>query len=70
MQSLDELIDAGYVRGVHKALDQIAAAEPQCAPFVQHMRQLARQFQLDAMAVTIKQALSLAHAQSQDDPDA
>ncbi|MES2089487.1 MAG: ATP-binding protein [Pseudomonadota bacterium] len=70
LQSLDELIDSGYVRGVHKALDQIAAAEPQCDAFVQHMRGQARQFDLDAMAVTIKQALSQAQAQSGDDPDA
>ncbi|RZI80965.1 MAG: response regulator, partial [Rubrivivax sp.] len=70
LQGLQELIDAGYVRGVHKALDQIAAAEPQCDAFVQHMRQLARQFQLDALALSVEQALARFHAQSDHDPDA
>jgi len=70
LQSLEELIDAGYVRGVHKALDQIAAAEPQCDAFVQHMRQLARQFQLDALAAAVQRALAQFHAQSAHDPDA
>jgi signal transduction histidine kinase/CheY-like chemotaxis protein/purine-cytosine permease-like protein len=70
LQSLEELIDAGYVRGVHKALDQIAAAEPQCDAFVQNMRQLARQFQLDALAATVQRALAQFHAQSAHDPDA
>jgi nitrogen-specific signal transduction histidine kinase/FixJ family two-component response regulator len=70
LQSLEELIDAGYVRGVHKALDQIAAAEPQCEAFVQHMRQLARQFQLDALAAVVERALAKVHAQSGHDPDA
>ena len=64
LQSLEELIDAGYVRGVHKTLDQIAAAEPQCEAFVQHMRHLARQFQLDALADAVKRALVQFHAQS------
>ena len=62
LRSLEDQIHAGYVRGVHKALDQIAAAEPHCAPFVQRMRTLARQFHLDAMAKLIDEAL----AQSQD----
>jgi CheY-like chemotaxis protein len=70
LQSLEELIDAGYVRGVHKALDQIAAAEPQCDAFVQNMRQLARQFQLDALAEVVRQALARFHAQSSHDSDA
>src|SRR5690606_29463471 len=64
LQSLEELIDAGYVRGVHKTLDQIAAAEPQCEAFVQHMRHLAKQFQLDALADAVKRALVQFHAQS------
>ncbi|CAH0355692.1 ATP-binding protein [Aquabacterium sp. CECT 9606] len=64
LQSLEELIDAGYVRGVHKTLDQIAAAEPQCEAFVQNMRHLARQFQLDALADAVKRALVQFHAQS------
>lgn len=62
LRSLEDQIHAGYMRGVHKALDQIAAAEPQCEPFVQRLRTMARQFQLDAMAVLLRE--SLAQAQS------
>ncbi|TAK96182.1 MAG: response regulator, partial [Aquabacterium sp.] len=62
LHSLEDQIHAGYIRGVHKALDQIAAAEPQCEVFVQKLRGMARQFQLDAMATLLKE--SLAQAQS------
>ncbi|WP_306564614.1 ATP-binding protein [Aquabacterium sp.] len=65
LRSLEDQIHAGYVRGVHKALDQIAAAEPHCAPFVQRMRTLARQFHLDAMAKLIDEALAQSQAQAQ-----
>jgi signal transduction histidine kinase len=57
LRSLEDQVHAGYIRGVHKALDQIAASEPQCLPFVQQMRELARQFQLDAMAKRLEAAL-------------
>ncbi len=57
LRSLEDQVHAGYIRGVHKALDHIAASEPQCLPFVQHMRELAKQFQLDAMARRLQSAL-------------
>jgi len=57
LQLLEDQVHAGYVRGVHKALDQIEAAEPACAPFVLECRALARAFQLDAMAVRLQEAI-------------
>ncbi|MDL2339344.1 MAG: ATP-binding protein, partial [Pseudomonadota bacterium] len=53
---LQEMIDLGYFRGIVKQLDEIAAHDPGCAPFVHHMRQLAQQFQLDAMTGVIRKA--------------
>ena len=56
LRSLQEMIDLGYFRGIVKQLDEIAANEPGTAMFVQHMRQLAQQFQLDAMTGVIRKA--------------
>jgi len=64
LKLLEDQVHAGYVRGVHKALDQIDQAEPACASFVQELRAMARQFQLDAMASRLKEALEQAQAQS------
>ena len=50
------MIDLGYFRGIVKQLDEIAANDPDCTPFVNHMRQLAQQFQLDAMTGVIRKA--------------
>ena len=68
LRSLEDQVHTGYIRGVHKALDQIAEAEPQCEAFVQRLRGMARQFQLDAMASLLK--ASLAQAQSAPQPRA
>ncbi len=64
LHSLEDQIHAGYIRGVHKALDQIAAAEPQCDAFVQRLRGMAKQFQLDAMAQLLAQALAQAQSRA------
>ncbi len=58
LRSLEDQIHAGYIRGVHKALDQIAVAEPQCEAFVQKLRGMAKLFQLDAMASLLKESLA------------
>jgi signal transduction histidine kinase/CheY-like chemotaxis protein/purine-cytosine permease-like protein len=58
LRLLEDQVHAGYVRGVHKALDQIEAAQPECALFVQECRAMARGFQLDALAVRLKAALA------------
>jgi len=56
LRGLQEMIDLGYFRGIVKQLDEIAANDPGTAPFVHHMRQLAQQFQLDAMTGVIRKA--------------
>ena len=56
LRGLQEMIDLGYFRGIVKQLDEIAANDPDCTPFVNHMRQLAQQFQLDAMTGVIRKA--------------
>ena len=56
LHNLQEMIDLGYFRGILKQLDEIAVNEPGTVTFVQHMRQLAQQFQLDAMTGVIRKA--------------
>jgi ABC-type transporter Mla subunit MlaD len=62
LHQLEEQVHAGYIRGVHKVLDQIAAAQPECEAFVARLRDLARQFQLDALAREVDEALGQASA--------
>ena len=62
LRTLEEQIHAGYIRGVHKVLDQIATAQPECEAFVARMRVLARQFQLDVLARQVEEALHTADA--------
>ncbi len=64
LRQLEEQLHAGYIRGVHKVLDQIAAAQPECDAFVTRLRELARQFQLDALARQVEGALEVAQASS------
>jgi CheY-like chemotaxis protein len=60
LRMLEDQIHAGYIRGVHKVLDQVAVAEPHCDHFVQRLRGMAKQFQLDAMAGLVRDSLVLA----------
>ncbi|MFZ4550833.1 MAG: ATP-binding protein [Aquabacterium sp.] len=60
LRQLEDQVHTGYVRGVHKMLDQMEAAEPQCAPFVARMRGLAKQFQLETMANILKSLIEQA----------
>jgi len=64
LADLEDQVHAGYIRGVHKALDQIAVAEPHCEAFVQRLRGMARQFQLDAMATLLKDAMAQAQSRA------
>jgi CheY-like chemotaxis protein len=57
LRALDELVSLGYYRGIVRKLDDIAALHAGHAGFVSHLRGLAHQFQLDAMARVIRQAL-------------
>jgi signal transduction histidine kinase/purine-cytosine permease-like protein/FixJ family two-component response regulator len=64
LRCLEDQVHAGYIRGVHKALDQIALAEPQCDVFVERLRGMARQFQLDALASALQDALAQAQSRA------
>ena len=57
LRELDTLVALGWWRGIVRKLDDIEAAEPAAAAFVAHLRQLAQQFQLDAMTRIIRGAL-------------
>ncbi len=58
LHALGELIDLGYVRGILKKLDDIAAIDARYAEFVGVMRAHARQFQFDAMKAVLRQGLT------------
>ena len=60
LRALGELVSLGYYRGIVRQLDEIEAGDPKHAPFADHLRALAQQFQLDAMARIIRQALTRA----------
>jgi len=49
MQSLLEMVNLGFYRGILNQLDTLEAAQPAYTAFVAHMRELARQFQFEAM---------------------
>ncbi len=57
LRALDELVHLGYFRGIVRLLDEIESEEAQCAAFVAHMRELARDFQLEAMTGVLRKAL-------------
>lgn len=49
VEELTELAAMGYVRGVVERLDALAASHPECAASIEHLRGLARRFQLDEL---------------------
>ncbi|HEY1102468.1 MAG TPA: ATP-binding protein [Burkholderiaceae bacterium] len=53
--ALREVIGLGYYRGIMNTLADIEAAHPECAPFAEQMRGLARQFQFEAMGQLLQQ---------------
>jgi signal transduction histidine kinase/purine-cytosine permease-like protein len=55
-KSLQEVIQLGYYRGIMNQLDDIEAAQPECAHFAATLRELARQFQFEAMSRRLAQA--------------
>ena len=57
LQALDELVRLGYLRGIRERLDAIAAAHPDCGPFVERLRGLARGFQLESLQQQLRAAL-------------
>jgi CheY-like chemotaxis protein len=56
--ALREAAQLGYYRGIMNRLDAIDAAQPQCASFVQAMRELARQFRFEAIVEAMKEETS------------
>lgn len=52
--ALDELIGLGYVRGILNKLGEIERQEPASGEFVKVLRELARQFQFDAMKEVLR----------------
>ena len=49
LTALDELVNLGYVRGILNKLGEIERQDPAYGEFVRILRDLARQFQFDAM---------------------
>ncbi len=56
LQALHDTVQLGYLRGIVRLLDEIEAESPECTSFVAHLRELARQFQLDAMTGVLRKA--------------
>ena len=56
MSALDELIGLGYVRGILNKLGEIERLDPAHGEFVRILRDLARQFQFDAMKEILRKS--------------
>jgi CheY-like chemotaxis protein len=56
LDALRQSVQLGYYRGITNQLDEIESTQPQCASFAQAMRELARQFQFEAMSRRLAQA--------------
>ena len=54
LAALAEHVGAGYVRGIQRELDKLAAEQPQCAEFVRRARELAQSFRIDELAALLK----------------
>ncbi|HUG25822.1 MAG TPA: ATP-binding protein [Albitalea sp.] len=63
LRALAEMVDLGYYRGIVRLLDAIEAEAPACQPFVVHLRDLARRFQLDAISGVLRKARNAPLAQ-------
>ncbi|ROZ76251.1 response regulator [Ramlibacter sp. WS9] len=56
LQALQQSVQLGYYRGIMNQLDEIDAAQPECAGFTAAMRESARQFQFEAMSRDLAKA--------------
>lgn len=56
LRELDDLVRLGYVRGIVKKLDALAAAWPESVAFIDRLRALARGFDLEALAAQLAAA--------------
>jgi signal transduction histidine kinase/CheY-like chemotaxis protein/purine-cytosine permease-like protein len=57
LDALREVVSLGFFRGILNKLDEMEAANAQCAPFVAEMRGLARQFQFETMSQHLNQVI-------------
>jgi hypothetical protein len=62
VQSLRDLVQLGYYRGVMNKLDEIASVQPECGDFTAAMREMAVQFQFEAMGHELANANSSARS--------
>ena len=58
LRALDELVRLGYLRGIQKKLDALAAEHPASAAYIDRLRGLARGFQLDTLAHLLQSSLA------------
>ncbi|MBD9393300.1 ATP-binding protein [Acidovorax sp. ACV01] len=58
LSALAQVVALGYYRGILNTLDDIERSQPAHSAFIGTMRQLARQFQFDAMGQILEQAPS------------
>jgi signal transduction histidine kinase/purine-cytosine permease-like protein/FixJ family two-component response regulator len=56
LSALDELVGLGYVRGILNKLGEIERLDPAYGEFVRVQRELARQFQFDAMQEVLRKS--------------
>ncbi|MET3183060.1 UNVERIFIED_ORG: signal transduction histidine kinase/purine-cytosine permease-like protein/FixJ family two-component response regulator [Variovorax guangxiensis] len=60
LRALEEAVGLGYFRGIMNQLDDIDAAQPECAAWTEAQRALARQFQFEAMSRALAEAVESA----------
>ena len=56
LEPLHRQVELGYVKGILARLDEIETADPAYAPFVAEVRELTRNFRLDAIAPLLEKA--------------
>ncbi|MEO5671245.1 MAG: ATP-binding protein, partial [Ramlibacter sp.] len=59
LDALQQDIQLGYYRGILNRLDALEAVRPDCATFAGAMREMARQFQFEAMSTALAKAPAL-----------
>jgi signal transduction histidine kinase/purine-cytosine permease-like protein/DNA-binding NarL/FixJ family response regulator len=59
LHALQEMVQLGYYRGIVAKLVEIESAQPACAAFAAAMRELARQFQFEAMSRALAKSPAL-----------
>ncbi len=67
LRALEELVRLGYVRGILKKLDAIAAAHPECAAFADQLRAMARRFELESIAAQLRLAIDDARGDAHEE---